>query len=246
MNVTAIDGTASIVAASLSNGSNVEAHFNGGTPPVLSGITPRLSLAAGATVSWTTQVLVLNQGTPVAGQTVAWQTATGLAIPGIASATSNSNGIASKTLTVGPLAEGQQASAKACLNGTGQCVSFGVFGARPEFAVLEPVAGTVQSLSAAATPGAITLRLLDMNRNPMAGGTATLYQSLYAWAPPCPPHGRCAQSQLLARQTSTAVSALDGSVTFTPVSMPGIATQLVGLATAGDSSTVSITIEQHP
>ena len=45
----------------------------------------------------------------------------------------------------------------------------------------------------------ITLRVLDMNGNPMAGGTVTLYQSVYAWAPPCPARGRCAQPQLLAR-----------------------------------------------
>ena len=34
---------------------------------------PALSLAAGATVSWTTQALTLNNGTPVSGQSVAWQ-----------------------------------------------------------------------------------------------------------------------------------------------------------------------------
>jgi hypothetical protein len=246
MNVTAVDSTASIVTASLSSGSSLEAHFSGGTPPVLSALTAPLSLAAGATISWTTQALVLNQGAPMTGQAVVWQAATGLTIAGGAASTSDSNGIASKTLTAGPLAEGQQASSTACLNGTSQCVTFQVFGARPEFAVLEPVSGTIQSISAGGTPGSIILRLLDMNGNPMAGGTVTLYQSVYAWAPSCPPHGRCAQSQLLARQTSTAISSLDGTVTFAPASIPGVATQLVGLAASGDSSTISIAIEQHP
>ncbi len=37
------------VTASLTNGSSLQAHFTGGTPPVLSSLAPRLSLAAGAT-----------------------------------------------------------------------------------------------------------------------------------------------------------------------------------------------------
>ena len=92
----------------------------------------------------------------------------------------------------------------------------------------------------------ITLRVRDMNGNPMAGGTVTLYQSLYAWTPPCPPHGRCAKAPLLATQTTTAISALDGTVTFAPASIPGVATSLVALAATGNSSAISIVVEQHP
>jgi hypothetical protein len=90
------------------------------------------------------------------------------------------------------------------------------------------------------------MRLLDMNGNPMAGGTVTLYQALYAWAPPCGRHSRCVQSQLLATQTSTAISALDGTVSFTPATLPGVATNLTGVATTGNSGTLPIGIEQHP
>ena len=85
-----------------------------------------------------------------------------------------------------------------------------------------------------------------MDGNPMAGGLVTLYQALYASAPPCPPRGRCAQSSLLATQTSTATSALDGSVAFIPASLPGTPTTLVGLAVTGNSSALPVRIEQHP
>ena len=85
-----------------------------------------------------------------------------------------------------------------------------------------------------------------MNGNPMAGGTVTLYQALYAWAPPCGHHSRCAQSQLLATQTSTAISAVDGTVSFTPATLPGVATNLNGVATTGNSGTLRIMVEQHP
>jgi IPT/TIG domain len=246
MNVTAVDGAASVVTASLASGSSLQAHFSGGIPPVLSALTPPLSLAAGATVSWTAQALVLNNGAPMAGQAVTWQAGSGITALANTAALTSPGGIATRTFTVGPLAEGQQVSPTACLNGTSQCVTFQVFGARPEFASLQAVAGTAQSLAASATPGVIMLRLLDMNGNPMAGGTVTLYQALYAWTPPCAPHGRCTQAQLLGTQTSVAISALDGTVSFMPASIPGVATNLLGLAASGNTGTLSIAVEQHP
>jgi hypothetical protein len=246
MNVTAVDGTWSIVTASLTNGANsLKAEFRGGTTPTLASLSPTLSLAAGATINWTTQALALSNGASASGQSVVWQT-TGSGITFQSSAvTTNSSGIAAKALTVGPLTEGQTVTATACLNGTSQCVTYTAFGARPEYATLHAVSGTAQSLSIQGTAGQITLRVLDMDGNPMAGGTVTLYEALYAWAPPCPTHGRCAQSTLLATQTTTATSALDGSVTFTPASLPSVATNLTALAVTGNTGSVNIVVEEH-
>jgi hypothetical protein len=245
--VTAVDSTPSVVTASLTNGSSVQAHFTGGTPPVLTALTPQLSVAAGATFTWTVQALVLANGVPAAGQTVTWQAgASGISAQGGASAITAGSGIATKTLTVGPLTAAQTASIQACLNGTAQCVTFSAFGARPEYAQLKAVSGTAQSLGVSGTPGQIVLRLLDMNGNAMAGGSVALYQAVYAWAPPCPVHGVCFPTQLLTAEESTAVSAVDGIVTFTPASIPGAPTLLKGLAATGNSGMVNIAIEQHP
>ena len=246
MNIIATDGNTSVVTASLTNGSSLQAHFSGGTPPVISSLTPSLSLAAGATATWTTQALSLNNGVPVSGQSVVWQTGSGIIPAGGNPVLTDATGIAAKALNVGPLSGGQQATATACVNGTSQCVTYKAFGARPELAGLQAVAGTVQSIAAAATPNVITLRVLDVNGNPMAGGTVTLYQSLYAWALPCPARGRCAQPPLLATQASVANSALDGTVSFTPASLPGVPTRLIAVAATGNTSTLPITIEQHP
>jgi hypothetical protein len=247
MNVTALDGNAAIITASLTNGASLQAHFSGGTPPVLFALTPQLSLAAGATMTWTVQALVLNSGAPLSNQAVAWQMpSTGISALSNTAALTNSSGVATKILTVGPLTEGQTVTSTACLNGTSQCVSFSVFGARPEYALLKPVSGTAQSLSVSGTASQIFLRLLDMTGAPMAGGSVTLYQTLYAWAPPCPSSGRCVQAQRLATQTATATSALDGTVTFNPATLSGVATNLVGVATSGNTATVNIAIEQHP
>ena len=247
MNVTAVDGAWSIITASLTNGSSLQAQFGGGTPPVLSALTHQLSLAAGATFTWTVQALVLSGGVPLANQSVAWQTTVSHIAPqGSAAALTTSSGLASKTLVVGPLAEGQQVSVKACLNETSQCVAFAAYGARPEYGILQPVTGANQVLVASATPGQIALRLLDVDGNPMAGGTVALYQALYAFTPPCKPPAICTQGALLAMQSSIATSAVDGTVTFIPASLYGVATDLLGLAVPGNAATTPIAIEQHP
>jgi hypothetical protein len=246
LSVSAVNAAPAVVTATLTNDASLQAHFTGGTPPTLSALTPTVFVAAGATVSWTAEALVLNNGTPMSGQSVAWQTVGGISTQDGGPTNSNGSGIATSILTVGPLAEGQQAVSAACVNGTSQCANFTANGSRPEYADVEAVSGTVQSLSASSTPSQIVLRLRDMNGNAMAGGTVTLYQALYAWAPPCAPHGGCAASELLASQTSTATSAIDGTVTFTPASLPGVPTNLLGLAATGNTSILSVAIEEHP
>ncbi len=246
MNLTAVNGSAAVVTASLANGASLQAHFSGGTPPQISALTPSLSLAAGSTINWTAEAIVLKNGAPASGQTVSWQAGAGIAVPSAPAALSSSTGIDSESLSVGPLSEGQQATATACLNGTTQCATFTVLGARPEYATVGAVSGTGQSVSISGTPAQIVMRVRDMDGNPMAGGMVTLYQALYAWAPPCPPHGRCAQQELLGYQTASAISALDGTVSFTPAAIPGVATNTVGIAATGNASTLTVAIEQHP
>jgi|CZKF01.1.fsa_nt_gi hypothetical protein len=247
INVTAASSAWSTVTASLTNSStSLRTEFYGGTPPTLASLSPMLSLAAGATITWTTQALVLSSGHPLSSQSVAWQTSSSAISFQSGAVTTNSSGIAAKSLTVGPLAEGQTVTAKACLNGTNQCITFTAFGARPEYATLQAVSGTSQTLAVSGTPAQITLRVLDMNGNPMAGATVTLYQALYAWAPPCGLHGPCIQGALLATQAATATSALDGTVNFAPASLSAVATNLLALAVTGNTASVSIAVEQHP
>jgi hypothetical protein len=245
MSVTATGTSWSIVTAALTNGATLKAEFCGGTPPALSSLTPVLSLAAGAKITWTTQALALTNGVPASGQTVAWQTGNGITMQS-GTVTTNSSGMAAKTLTVGPLTEGQTATAKACLNGGSQCVTYTAFGARPEYATLEAISSASQSMAISGTASQITLRVLDMDGNAMAGGNVTLYQALYAWTPPCGLHGLCLQGTLLATQTATATSALDGTVIFSPASLPGVATNLIGLAITGNTGSMRIAVEKHP
>ena len=247
INVTATSSAWSTVTASLTNSStSIRTEFYGGTPPTIASLSPMLSLAAGSTFTWTTQALVLSSGHPLSGQSVAWQTSSSAITFQSGAVTTTSTGTAAKSLTVGPLTEGQTVTSTACLNGTNQCITFTAFGSRPEYATLQAVSGTAQSLSVSGTPAQITFRVLDMDGNPMAGGTVTLYQALYAWAPACPVHGQCDQAELLATQAATASSAIDGTVNFSPASLSAVATNLLGLAVTGNTGSVSIAVEQHP
>lgn len=245
MLVTANDGNLSIVSASLTNGASVQAQFYGGAPPAIAAITPTLYLAAGAMVNWPVQALALNGSLPAAGETVSWQSAPGMTAP-LTPATANAAGVAGATLAVGPLSEGQTVTAEACVSGTANCAAFQAFGSRPEFAGLAAVSGTNQSLPMAQSPMAVTMRVLDMDGNPMAGGTVTVHEALYAWTPACPRHGRCAQAQLLATQSLTLISGLDGSVTFAPLTKAGQATSLQGLAVTGNAGSLTFSVEEHP
>jgi hypothetical protein len=246
MNVTAVDGTTSVVMASLTDGASLQANFKGGTPPTMASLTPALSVAAGASVIWTTQALVLKDGAPQSGQLVLWQTASPMRTDSTKPVSSGGNGIAAKAITVAAVDAGQTVTATACLNGTTDCVGFTATGVAPESAVVEVVSGAKQSLEQSGTPGQILLRVRDAAGNPMAGATVTLSQAVSAWVPPCPPHGRCAQAELLATQTGSAVSGIDGMVSFAPASVAGVATNTVGVAVAGNSSTVGISIERRP
>jgi hypothetical protein len=247
VNVIATDANPAVVTASLANGSLLQAHFVGGTPSALRSLTPRLSLAAGATFTWTVQALALSNGNPIAGQAVVWQSgAPGISIAGSNSAQTATNGIAAKTLTVGPLAEGQSASITACLNGTAECVTYSAFGARPQYASLRAVSGTVQQIASSETPAPVIMRLLDMNGNTMAGGTVAFFQSLYAWTPPCNLHTACTSGVLLSTQSAVATSDIDGLVTFSPLTTPRVPTNLQAIAVSGNTAAFDISIEQHP
>jgi hypothetical protein len=245
MTVTATSTAAAVVTAFLTDGASLQAHFNGGTPAAITSLTPTLYLAAGATVGWPVQALVQSGGVPVAGQAVKWQTVSGVAAPA-AAVNSDATGTASATLTVGPLGEGQMATSNACLNGGTVCAAFNVMGSRPEFAGLTAVSGTAQSVGLGTAAAPVVMRVLDMNGNSMAGGTVTVNMELYAWAPACPPHGRCAQAPLLASSSVTVTSGLDGTVTVTPLGMAGVATKLVGLAATGNAGSLGFSVEVHP
>ncbi len=241
--ITATSASVAAVTASLQNGAAVQAQFAGVAPAVLTAVTPTLYIAAGASIAWPVQAMAQISGSPASGQQVTWQSGSGIAAPS-SPTTTDGNGMAWATLAVGPLAAGQTATANACLGSS--CAALSAFGARPQFATLMGLSGVSQTMAAGTTPAPVVLRVLDMNGHPLAGGTVSVTQSLFSWTPPCPPHGRCAEAHLLARQTTTLTSALDGTISLVPLTLAGVPTSLSGIATTGNTAALSFQVEQHP
>jgi hypothetical protein len=188
--VTAKSTTLAIVTASLTNGSSVLTSFIGAAPPQIAAVGGTLYLAAGSVFNWTPQAIVLSNGLPYAGQTVAWTAASGTTVSS-PTTISDANGMAWTQATLGPLLIGASSSVNACLagamlNGPG-CAGFSGIGADASLAGLTAVSGTNQTLGLGETLQPAVLQVSDAAGHPMAGGIVTFYETLRQWTPPSSP-----------------------------------------------------------
>ncbi len=254
---TAGDGTATVmvsatstglthVTAALTNGANISAEFTGQAAAAISAITPNLYLAIGETTQWSPQGLVLNNGQPLAGQTVTWiPLGTGVSAPS-ASSVSGANGIVTQQVTAGPLNAGDVIPVNACLAGGRSCAQFNVVAVHTQTAQLLSESGTSQIVAASASLSPVVLEVRDAVGHPMAGAVVTFYETLDAWTQHCPAHGACPVAPVLERTSLQASSAVDGTVVLTPLSIPGIASRLFITAVTGENAVLSFEIDKHP
>lgn len=253
---TAGDGTASLtvtpnsaslaqITASLANGSTVLAEFTGATPPAVVAITPNLYVAMGAIVSWPVQAMVVNSsGVPVAGQGLTWSCTAGVAVSAGQNA-SAADGVAANQLTAGPFAASVSTSSQACLVGTTSCAVFTVIPVDLQTAALAPWSGTVQWIAAGQSFAPLVLKVTDAFGNPLAGAAVTFYETLEGWTELCTTQAPCPPAPILAQQTATATSGINGQVTLTPLSTNGLAARLEVLAVAGQA-TLSLELDAMP
>ncbi len=250
MMITANSTDMAAVTGALNNGSTIKVEFTGTAPPAIIPVEAALYVAPGVSFTWMPQALVLQGTGAWPGQTVTWVGSNGASVPAVARSVSDAQGLASMTVTAGPLAANQQAAVYACLNGwtvgSAGCAAFQVVGVHTETAALTAVSGAGQTLSVGDTPAPVVVRVTDAIGHPMAGGTVIFYETLKQWTPKCSPHGRCAAAPVLSRQTVTAVSGADGLVTMTPLNAAGMATRLDVLAVSGSTATLAFEIETHP
>lgn len=255
--ITAGDGTATLlvtpastalaqITASLTNANSVLAEFKGAAPPSIVALTPNLYLVIGATVQWPVQALVLNQsGVAMAGQTVTWTSATSGVSVATSQNSSDASGLVINQVSAGPFSLSANAAMNACLAGTTNCATLTVTPVHSETAVITPWSGTSQYISASQTFVPVVLHVNDAFGHPLAGANVTFAQTLDGWTEPCPSQGSCAPAPVLEQQTLLAISGIDGSVSFTPLSSNGLAARLFVTAAAG-STTLNFEIDAHP
>ncbi len=243
--VTAMTAAATQIRASLADGAQVIAEFDGGTPPQIAA-TNSLYVAIGAKLNWTPVAIVLNNGAPVQGAAVQWVGGSGAQVATATTSNSNAAGLASTTVTVGPLAAGGTTNVRACQGQSGSCAAFSINAVHTESANLLPVSGVGQSLAAGGTVLPMTLQVIDGVGHPIAGAVVNFYQQMTAWQPPCPVGGRCPAAQKLGSLTTTATSDVNGLVTLTPMDGAGQPVNITGLGSVGQYGSLQFAIVEHP
>ena len=201
-------------------------------------------VATGATVTWTPQVTVMQDGAPAAAATVRWVSAAGMTLLPTSSGT-DGLGVANASALAGPLATGTQAAGSACV-WTTVCASLTAVAVDPSAWRLAVVSGAGQAVSLAGTFAPVIARVTDPAGNPVAGASVAVHQTVDAAEMPCPARGACPVSPVLGAVTTAAVSDADGLLQVTPMQIAGTAEVTNVAIAAGTQGFVSLSLEQGP
>jgi hypothetical protein len=162
-----------------------------------------------------------------------------------ASSTADAQNIAQTQATTGPLASGAQATAVACA-WIAICTNFSAIAVDASQWQLTVVSGEGQSILATGTFAPVVLRVTDAASHPVAGASVEIYQTLDAWQPSCPSHGRCPIPPVYGTSTTTAISTVAGLITITPMQLAGVAGVTNIAAAAGPHGFVSMALQEQP
>jgi hypothetical protein len=180
-------------------------------------------VAEGASVPQTLSVAATVNGIAAPGQPVHWAQAGGYALAA-ADTLTDASGTTSVVATLGPLASGAQASATACA-WTKICVVFSAAGVPVDSMQALILSGAQQSITGAAAFTPVVVQVVDAAGHSVTGAAVSIYQTLTALDVTCPAQGRCPAAPILASNAQVMNSASDGTITFTPLSLAGLAVQ---------------------
>ena len=205
---------------------------------------PQEFIAAGATVAWTPQASVVQNGAPAAGATVAWTASAGMAVSP-ASSLVNTMGVAQIAAVAGPLAAGAQATGQACA-WTTQCANFAAVAVAPSAWRLAVIDGAGQTVPVAGTFAPVVLIVTDGSGDPVAGAPVAVYQTVNAAQMLCPARGRCPLAPLLGSSKTAAVSDANGLVSVVPMQLAGVAEGTNVAVATGRQGFASLSLQQGP
>ena len=109
------------------------------------------------------------------------------------------------------------------------------------------VSGDAQSLPASNSTTSFTpiiLEATDGAGNPVPGVAVSISQTVTAWAPPCPPTGRCPQPAVFARSSATLTTDAAGQASITPLEVAGSEITHL-LATTPNGGYIQSTLQKH-
>jgi len=224
-------------------GASVSASFNAVAWSIAMA-RPLEYVAAGATVAWTSQATLVENGAAASGGPVAWTSAAGMAV-GSGSSVADASGVAQMATVAGPLAATQEAIGEACA-WDAVCAEFAAVGVDPSLWRLAVVSGSEQPVGVTGTFAPVVLMVTDASGDPVAGATVAIHQTVVAYEMPCQAHGRCPVAPELASSNGAAVSDANGLVAVTPMQLAGLA-EVTNVAVAtGTQGFVSLSVTQGP
>ena len=193
-------------------------------------------IAEGAAVTTTLAVTAGYNGGPGIGQPVGWSGKGAVAVAADTSVT-DTLGVATLSVTVGPLAGGVSANVNACA-WVVVCTEFTVTGVSQEVLQVEILSGGDQTVASAAALQPVVARVTDGEGNAVVGAGVTVYQTVNAGGM-CPARGRCPAMPVVAIGSSVMISDAAGQVTVTPATSGDGATETRMLLTAGTHGTAA-------
>jgi hypothetical protein len=213
---------------------------------------PTLYVAAETPLTWPLSVTLADNAGPTLNLPVQWTTLSGPITPNPAVTTTDAQSTAQTTATLNPLTANTQATAQACAWATQTpsiCTNFTATAIDPAQWQLEILSGAGQSPNATATLAPVVLRVHDASGHPIAAAPVTIHQTVEPWTPwtsPCPDQGRCPIAPTYNPSTTTLTSALDGTVTITPLELPNQPEVTHMAAATGTQGFASLTIQKQP
>ncbi len=211
----------------------------------ITALNPTQYVAAGASVVWAPQVALNDNSGSTVGVPVSWSGTSGSMLMTPPVSMTDTQSIAQTQVTTGPLAAGVQATAAACA-WSAICADFTAIGVDTSQWQLVIVSGEGQSIPASGTLAPVVLRVTDATSHPVAGALVEVHQTLDAWQPSCPDHGRCPVPAVYGTSDTTAISNADGCITVAPMQLPGVPSVTNIAAATGPHGFVSLALQQQP
>ena len=243
--VTAI-GPGAITLSGISSAGAVTASFSAVQQVRSITVTkPVLYIAEGASFAWKPQVTLADNLAATSNLPVIWQSTPGIEFLHAIS-TTDTNGTAAAAATVGPLAATASGQVSVCAWGN-ICAPLAMHGVGAGELNLVVVSGATQSVSSSDAMTPVVVEVVDANRNPVAGASVRIEQTVSEWQTSCPVSGRCPVAAVLASSASPAVSDEDGRVSIMPAQSAEGTPAITRIAViVGSQGFATLSLERHP
>jgi hypothetical protein len=200
-------------------------------------------VAAGATEQWTLSLDATQDGGAAAGVPVVWTAGSGVSLSA-GSTTTRADGTATVSVSGSQMSTGT-ATVTGCA-WSGVCASWTLTAVDSSQWRIAVNSGAGQSVSAGTALATVTMGVTDTAGHALEGATVSVYQTADGWEGTCPIPGRCASSPVLTSSESSAVSDASGSVSVTPLEVPGLPQVVNIAAVTGTQGFVSLSLPVAP